>query len=376
MDLSERTFKKWRPNKSYLLIAFLVSVVGGWFLFGASSHKKKLVLTTQHQQAESSSSSPLQKVRTQNFLAAVYPISVHLSGQTMASQTDEISSQLDGRIEKIITPKGKFVSQGTPLIQLKAQDFFHKRDTAKAQLKLREMQLNTVSKLYAKNYSSPISLAQANANFEEANQALKKAQLDCDRLIIRAPFDGVVNHYSVEENGAVSIAKTLGQFVNLNPLRVKVFINEQTFQHVRQGQKAEVLLSNQQTIQGVVSFLSVIADDATKTFKMEIAIPNPRYELPVGMTATVKLELKDQKLHKISPAYLTLSEAGTLGAKTLTFGKAKFMPVKVVDSTADHVLVAGLPPEVTLITLGQETVKDGESVTPVFEDTLSEPPHA
>ncbi len=349
--------------------------MGAWFMMGSCHHKKQegIQKATQTVDKESISPAVLQQVRVQSFRAQIYPVYVHLSGTTQADKQVILSSRIEGIVKKILVPKGKFVTKGTPLIKLEDQDYFQKLERATSQLKYKKMQFGAASKLAQKNYQSPISVAGIAAELEEAKQSLKQAELNCSYLVIRAPFDGLVNNYDIEEGSTVSANKEFGStFISLDPLIMTVFVTEQVFPSIRKGQKASVTLGNNVHIEGVVKFLSAISDQTTKTFKMEIAIPNPHHELAAGMTGTVRLEITDQKLHKISPAYLTLSDEGVLGVKIVEGGIAKFKPIHIAESTVENVLVTGLPDEVTIITLGQEAVKDGDAVTPIFSDIADE----
>lgn len=372
--------KEARFKKSYFLIFISIILMGGWFYYGSFVRKKSpipVVMPSKTKVAETLPTPVLQKVRVQNFIAEVYPVYVHLSGVTAPFQSAEISSQMNGVIKKIYTPKGKWVTRDVPLISLDPQDYLQKKTVAESLLHLKKMQFEAASKLGKKDYRSPISVAKAAAEYEQAKQAFKKAQLDCESLTIRAPFDGVVESYQVEEGSDIFTVSgaPVAKFVNLHPLIVKVFVNEQTFHNIALGQKALVTLANQKVVEGGVCFLSVVGDNVTKTFKVEISIPNIDHGIPAGMTATVKLEIKDQRLHKISPACLVLSEEGALGVKVVEGTQAKFLPVKIVDSTDTYVLVAGLPDSSDIIMLGQETVRDGETVMAIFTDTVASGMH-
>ena len=51
----------------------------------------------------------------------------------------------------------------------------------------------------------------------------------------------------------------------------------------------------------------------------------------------------------------------------------RFRAVELIDSTAKGIWLGGLPETVTMITVGQEFVKDGQKVKPVDEESLSQP---
>jgi multidrug efflux system membrane fusion protein len=65
---------------------------------------------------------------------------------------------------------------------------------------------------------------------------------------------------------------------------------------------------------------------------------------------------------------LTLNDEGVLGIRAVVDGAAQFMPVRMLRDTARGVLIAGLPEQVDVITVGQEFVTDGTPVEPTFEE--------
>jgi multidrug efflux system membrane fusion protein len=74
--------------------------------------------------------------------------------------------------------------------------------------------------------------------------------------------------------------------------------------------------------------------------------------------------------HKISPAILALDERGQLGVRIVDQSRrVRFVPVKIIADGPDGVWVTGLPKQVTIITVGQDYVSEGDLVNPVPEGT-------
>jgi len=76
----------------------------------------------------------------------------------------------------------------------------------------------------------------------------------------------------------------------------------------------------------------------------------------------VSLPLKAQHTHKIHPSWVTLSKEGTMGVMAIEQGLSVFYPVSIVDSSPSHLYVMGLPDQIEIITLGQETVAVGNRI--------------
>ena len=124
-----------------------------------------------------------------------------------------------------------------------------------------------------------------------------------------------------------------------------------------------------EVVDGTVRYVSRVAEPKTRTYRIELEIPNPDYAIPAGMTTGLTLPLESVASHFISPSLLSLDEDGALGVKIVDSGDVvRFVPVTIVASEVGGLRVAGLPPEVTLITVGHAYVSPGETVIPVRAD--------
>ena len=112
--------------------------------------------------------------------------------------------------------------------------------------------------------------------------------------------------------------------------------------------------------------MAASADETTRTFRVEIAADNADYGIRQGLSAEIVLPIASEPAHLISPASLTLDENGQVGVKTVdTENTVGFLPVQVIGEDSEGLWIAGLPPQLRIITVGQEFVKAGQVVTPV-----------
>jgi multidrug efflux system membrane fusion protein len=126
-------------------------------------------------------------------------------------------------------------------------------------------------------------------------------------------------------------------------------------------------LVNREPIEGRICYLSPIAAESTRTFRVELAIPNPEGALRAGMTAEMRLNADRISAHRISAALLTLDEAGAIGVKSVNgYNRVEFHEIEIVGSSADGVSVTGLPEDIRLIVVGQGYVRPGDLVEPVL----------
>src|SRR5690606_1004951 len=145
-------------------------------------------------------------------------------------------------------------------------------------------------------------------------------------------------------------------------------VSERDVREIGVGSPGRVQLVDGTILEGVVRYVSPVADPNTRTFRIELAVPNPDNALPAGMTAEIRLPAGETEAHFLSPALLTLDDAGNIGVKTVDeHGVVRFHDVEIFRSASDGVWVTGLPEEAVVITVGQGFVAVGERVEPVFE---------
>jgi multidrug efflux system membrane fusion protein len=133
-------------------------------------------------------------------------------------------------------------------------------------------------------------------------------------------------------------------------------------------QKVTGVLSDGTEVHGPVSFIGAQSDPATRTYAVEIEVPNPDYSLRSGLTTEIRIPVAEVMAQKISPALFALDDSGRIGVRTVNDdGVVEFHPVRIVRDEPDGVWVSGLPEVATLITVGQELVVPGEAVEVDFE---------
>jgi multidrug efflux system membrane fusion protein len=111
-----------------------------------------------------------------------------------------------------------------------------------------------------------------------------------------------------------------------------------------------------------------VADEATRTFTVELEVDNSDGNLRAGGTAELQIPAERVLAHRISPSLLTLDDAGNIGVKIINEeGEVEFVVADVALSTNEGVWVAGLPDLATIITVGQGFVVPGTMVNAVPE---------
>ena len=200
---------------------------------------------------------------------------------------------------------------------------------------------------------------------------MTRAQLDLNHMTIRAPFDGALQARMVEQGDFVKVGEPVASFVDNRTMIVSANLSEFDARHVAVDDQARARLATGETVHGRIRFVAPVADDSTRTFAVELEVDNRDGLLRAGGTAEMLIPAETVVAHRISPALLTLDDAGNVGVKIINDdGAVEFVVADIALSTADGVWVAGLPPTATIITVGQGFVPSGAVVNAVPEGEI------
>jgi len=107
----------------------------------------------------------------------------------------------------------------------------------------------------------------------------------------------------------------------------------------------------------------------TRTFRVEIAVPNPGLDVRDGQTVEIVIASDGANAHLVPQSALTLNDDGVLGIRVVdSENQALFQPITLVRDTADGVWISDLPDEADIIVIGQEYVVDGVPVRAAYEE--------
>jgi len=185
---------------------------------------------------------------------------------------------------------------------------------------------------------------------------------------VRAPFAGVIEHVPVERGALLNSGDICATVVALSPLRVVTQISERDIGDIKLGMVGHVDFVTGQKADGLVRFIAPAADEATRTFRVELEIDNPDNAIRVGVTAEIKVDLERTRAHRVAQSSLTLNDDGVLGVRAVDAeNRVVFHPVEIIGANEAGMWVSGLPETVSLITVGQDFVVDGQTVRPMLK---------
>lgn len=310
------------------------------------------------------------RVRARLLQASSQPLQVSVRGRTESKRTVTVRSETSGRVVARPVERGDLVSRGDLLCRVATDDRQARITEATEALNQAKLEYEGSLKLQTKGLQSETGVAQAKARLASADAALERARLEMSKTYIRAPFAGYVENVHMNIGDFAQTGGGCADVVDLDPMLMVGRVQENMVGSVRTGTEATGTLASGETLTGVVSFVGQQSDSSTRTYAVEVELPNPDYAVRSGLTTEIKLNIGSRSAHRISPSILSLNELGQFGVKTLDGDNVvEFYPVEIVREGNDGLWVSGLPEVTRVITVGQDFVVVGEQVDPVFEGT-------
>ena len=354
----------------------------------------------------------LVKVVVQGSTARTIDSAVVLRGQTAAARQVDVRAETSATVVSEPLRKGATVSAGDALCvldpgtrantvteararlaeaQSRVPEAEARVEEAKARLDEALIAQNAATRLIEDGFASQTRVAGADAavaaaragvstadaglsaarsGIEAASAALAAAEKEIARLTISAPFDGLLESDTAELGSLLQPGALCATIIQLNPVKLVAFVPETEVDHVSLGAPARArLAAGDRELEGKVTFLSRSADPTTRTFRVEIAVPNDDLTIRDGQTAEIAIAAEGVPAHLVPQSALTLNDEGTLGLRLVDLEDVvSFAPVTLIRDTREGVWVTGLPEEADIIVLGQEYVIAGVRVAPTRRD--------
>jgi efflux transporter, RND family, MFP subunit len=273
-----------------------------------------------------------------------------------------------GRIENIYVEVGDRIKKGQLLVEMDKTQL-HQAEVQLQNLETeynRAVQLNKTGSISKQAYDAAVTqyeVAKSNVDFLKENTRME------------APFDGIVTGKYFENKelytGAAFGGATKPSIIaieKINPMKAYVNLSEQYYLTVKPGTKIQ-LKSNiypDQVFEGTVSIVYPAIDPASRTFTVEIKIPNKDEALRPGMYGTIDFFIGNTET-MVAPAIAVLKLQGSNDRYVFLNkdGKAKRVAVKLGRRFEDQVeLISNEIHEGDeLVVVGQGRLVDGSPLS-------------
>ncbi|GMQ96225.1 MAG: multidrug efflux RND transporter periplasmic adaptor subunit VexE [Gammaproteobacteria bacterium] len=353
-------------NRSVLIALGITTALALWLLSGTGATGSARDPSLE---APRVSRPTITRVRVKVMESQPVTRDVVIYGKTEPARSVTLRAEIDGRVVAIGAKRGTRVQKGDMIVRLDVRDREARRQQARALVEQRKIQYRASLRLESKNFQSEANVAEARANLEAARAALARVEVEIANSVLVAPFDGVLQTRPVEIGDYIAEGKEVARVIELDPILVTGDVTQTELGRLEVGARGTAKLITGEDLEGIVRYVASEADQATRTFRVELEVDNPDRTVVSGTTAQMRIPAETVSAHFISPALLSLNSQDKIGVKSVDDdGTVVFRAVDIVRTGADGVWITGLPERVRVIVVGQGFVREGDRVEAQSDD--------
>lgn len=211
----------------------------------------------------------------------------------------ELRALEKGYLKTISIDEGQWVTKGQNMFQIMPNMYEAELDKAKAEAEAVGIEYQNTKLLADSDIVSPNELALAKANFNKANAEVAMAQTHLGFTTIKAPFDGIIDHFHVREGSLLDEGELLTTLSDNSKMWVYFNVPEAEYlDYVMNGHKddkneVKLLLANNREFnhQGIVETIEGEFNNETGNIAFRATFPNPEGILRHGETGSILMSI-------------------------------------------------------------------------------------
>lgn len=270
------------------------------------------------------------------------------TGTVEAFKLNNISPSMPLRIEKINVEVGDRVKAGQVLALLDKTQY----NQTLVQLQNYQLDLKRTENLLKAGAVSQQQYDNIKAQVDITQTALNNLK---DNMQLVSPMNGIVSARNYDEGDMFGVLPVL-TVVEMQPVKILIGIQEIFFPKVKEGMKVAVKLDTypDREFEGTVHLVHPTVDDKTRTFDVEVKLPNTDLAARPGMFARVEVkfdqiervvlpDLSIQKQEGSNERYVFVIKNGVAYRKSVVLGRRMEAEFEVISGVEENeeVVVAG-----------------------------------
>ena len=287
--------------------------------------------------------------------------SVSAIGDGRAARSVSVTPYVSGRVLAIEVAAGDYVAADAPLVRLDAESEEIELDRARLTLADAEATLDRDERLLRSQAVSETQLRSAQLARDQAELAVRDAELALERRVVRAPFDGWVGILGVDVGDQVTSATEVTTLDDRSHILVDFRIPERFVSQVRVGMPvtARPLARPGIELTGEVATVDSRISPETRTLRIRASLDNAEDLLRAGMAFSIGMRFPGDTFAAVDPLAIQWNADGAyvwVGDE----GRARQVPVRIVQRNNDAVLVdADLVAGTVVVTQGVQMLRAG-----------------
>lgn len=289
---------------------------------------------------------------------------LEITGTVEARNHIQIMVEEGGTLRKVLRDKGRYVQAGDTLAILENKVLEAGYKQALAALHQAELDYRSKKVLMEKKALPENQYLAAKFALEAARAALDLARSRYEKLIILAPLNGLVNNRYYDIGAYCTPMTPLFEFLDNDSMRIRAGLAERFMRDIRPGTPVEVRFDAYPDLQlqTRIQFVSRSLDPQSRTFEIEVLVPNPGHRLASRMIANLRILRRVYTDHIVIPLDALMESESGWYVFVEENGRARKVPVKQVAIYENQVAVEGLSPGQHLIVVGHRELGEDDPV--------------
>lgn len=297
-------------------------------------------------------------VKIQKVYEQEVPQTAEYTATVEGFKTNNISTSTPNRIKRILVDVGSPVRAGQALVILDDVNI----EQQKIRLANQKVNLDRAKELLNIGGGTQQTVDQLQAEYDAAMRAYNNAK---ENTVLTSPMSGVVTVKNNDPGDYTSGAPIL-VIEQMQPVKVVVSVNESDFPRIKKGQKVDVKLDvyGDEVFTGTVYLIHPSIDPTTRTFQVEVTLPNGDNRVRSGMFARVIFDFGAKK-NVVVPDMAIVKQTGSGNRYVYVYndGKVSFNKVELGQRLGNsYELISGVTSGSDVVISGQSRLNDGMEV--------------
>ncbi len=311
-------------------------------------------------------------ISSQKINPTLFKHYIDLQGSVATREDVVVFSEMSGTLLQINVKEGQRVSKGAILAKIDDGGMAQRRAQFAVQLNLAKTTFEKQERLWDQGIGSEMQFLQTKANYEAQLEGLKQLDSQLQKTVITAPFSGVVDGISAQQGSVVYPGQSpIMRIINLQNMYVEAEVPERHLSAITKGAVVEVFFPVlNRTISSTIKQVGQYINQANRTFKIEIAVPNTDSMIKPNLTARIKISDYTQEKALVVPLSV-ISENGDNEQFIYTIERSEGKDIgiaarRIIKTGLSHdgmiEVLSGLDENAEIITEGARNVRTGQAV--------------
>jgi membrane fusion protein (multidrug efflux system) len=271
-----------------------------------------------------------------------------------------------GIIRKIFVREGERVSAGQKLAQIDDAVTRQMLGQLEVNLSVETENYNRIKKLWDQKIGSEMQVLQARRAKENFEEQIKQLREQIAQYVITAPISGTVDKIYSKDGEAAALGTPMPVMTIINPGNNYMLadISESYIGIIQQGQQAEVVIPNLDTISTKISLIGNTIKTANRTFEVRMDLPAGNPNLKPNLVGSVRFADYSADSTVVLPSSLIMKDAEE---RSFVFINDNMKAKKVIVTTGKSFegqteILNGLTGGESIISKGARKLVDGQEI--------------